>query len=155
MPRDCVISRRLVAVQRPGLQEDVIGHADDADVVEQGGDFQQIAVFPRHVHLLRPRRAGQRDAESMPGRRRVLALQRREEAAGDAQPKAGQAHFRRLVVRPFRLAMTRGKRLQLRSSVSSSAVQRCTGAADGTIGVFRGEVIVGTGIALISSSGAS
>ena len=41
---------RFIAIQRTGLQEDLVGDADDADIVQQGRDFHRIAFLVFQVH---------------------------------------------------------------------------------------------------------
>ena len=88
--------RRLLAVQDTRLEQDVIRYADHADVVQQGGDFQQIALALLQAQLPRPRRTGQGDAEAVSRRGGVLALQGGEQAAHHSQPQPDQPRFGRL-----------------------------------------------------------
>ena len=68
---------RLVHVQRSGLQQDVVRHADDADVVQQGGDLDGVAVGLRQVQLHGPSRAGHRHPQCVRGHQRVSCTARR------------------------------------------------------------------------------
>ena len=77
----------------PGFKQDAVGHADHADVVQQRGHFDGVALRFAQAQLPRPGRTGQRHAQRMAGGGRVLALQRGEQAAGDPQP-----HLHQLVV---------------------------------------------------------
>ncbi len=45
------------------FQEHLIGNADLADVVQQRGDFEQVARFVVQLHDGRPGAAAQRDAQ--------------------------------------------------------------------------------------------
>ena len=75
---------------RVGFEQHVIGRADDADIVQHGDDFQLLALALVEIQPRGPGRTGQRHADRMAGRGRVLALQGGKQAAGDAQPPFGQ-----------------------------------------------------------------
>ena len=63
---------RLVRVERRRLQQDAVRRADHADVVQQGGDFDRVALRFGQVHLQCPSRAGKRHPQGVSRHGRVL-----------------------------------------------------------------------------------
>ncbi len=82
--------RRLLRRQRSGLGEDLIGNADLADVVQQGRNFQIVALRCGNPHAVRPGRAAQRDSQTVMGRRLMLPPQGAIQAARHSQPDFDQ-----------------------------------------------------------------
>ena len=77
---------RFVFIEHSRLQQNLIGRADDADVVQQRGDFNGLAIGFGQSQLHRPARTTQCHPQRMSGRRRILALQRGEQAGRNPQP---------------------------------------------------------------------
>ena len=71
---------------RSGFEQDPIGHADLADVVQQRGDFQLVTLMVLQVQVEAPGGTAQRHAQTVSGGRGMLGPQRHKQTAG--QPKS-------------------------------------------------------------------
>ena len=76
----------LIAVECARLQQDVIGHADHSHVVQQGGHLDGVALRRLYSRRPAPGRTGQRHAQGVPRRGRMLALQGGKQTGRGTQP---------------------------------------------------------------------
>ena len=76
----------FVGRERAGLEQDAVGHADLAHVVQERGHLHHVALVFGHPQREHPRGRIERDAQRVRGRVGVLHPQRREQTAGDPQP---------------------------------------------------------------------
>ena len=91
--------RRFVGVQRPGLQQDVVGHADHADVVQQGGDLDLLRgpAAPSPASPPRPSRSAPPAARARPSAHACTAARR---TGWRRSPAAAGPTGRRPTLRP-------------------------------------------------------
>ena len=102
--RERVITAASFASNAARFQQDVVRRADHADIVQQRGDFDGVALGIGQIQLCGPRRAVSATRKACPAVAGVLALQRRKQTGRHAQ-----AGLHQLVV--DRLAEHRGQRV--------------------------------------------
>ncbi len=86
--------RHLLAVEPSRLEQDAVGYANLADVVQQGSDLQLAQLLFLQLQFEAPHRAAQGDAQAVRGGGRVLGAEGGKQTGGQSQSRTNKMAFR-------------------------------------------------------------